>query len=108
MKPICEICGEEAAYCDSSPDAAVLGITPNECGYRLVPLCWVHAHEREECATSRIREVLIYQGEAFLDLGRASGDCICEHCGLEYRRHKRYFDHCPTQVILCGERTAKL
>lgn len=101
MKITCEYCSEETQYCDSIPCA------DSESGYRIIPLCWLHAQERKQVATNRVCEAIVYRDEAYMDLGYASKDCICRHCHRDYGRHPG-MDFCPTQVLLCNNQTAKL
>lgn len=109
MKPVCETCGLPADYCDSVPDPSIQGCHLGECGYRLKPLCFIHAMERREVATNRVEAVVVIGDLAYLDGGRASGDCVCEVCRQEFRRHKSIDPHCPTLVVLCdGETVVKL
>lgn len=84
LSPNCELCGQPADYCDSVPDAGSDGNHPSEAGYRLTPLCWIHAVERRGVSTSRIREILRCesQGIARLDRGRASGVGLVRLPGL--------------------------
>lgn len=112
MSPWCEPCQDAgrrtpADYCDSIPDASVPGRTPSECGYRLVPLCWIHAAERREVATSRVSEVLIDGGVARLDHDRAGGDCQCLDCGRRYYDHPPCATH-PFLTVLCDGSVVKL
>ncbi len=102
----CELCGEPAQYCDSVPDAS--NSRQGEMAYRRQLLCWIHAVDRRMVATSRVEPVMIWQNVAYRDMGRASGEAICEDCGREFKRHPHPMEECPTQVILCGARTAKL
>jgi hypothetical protein len=80
MPSRCEECGAPAEHCEHAPA---------EGGYRLRPLCWLHAAIRREAADSRLDEVLAVGPVAYLDRGRAGGDCECPDCG------RRYFDHPP-------------
>ena len=70
-------------------------------------LCWLHAVDRRYVRGSVVSPVMLYNGLAYLDLGRCAQDCICE-CGAEYRKHLAPFPDCPTQVLLCNLKTAKL
>lgn len=46
-------------------------------------------------------------GEKF-DADRASGECLCETCGLEYRDHPSIDKDCPSLVIVCSGKLYKL
>lgn len=76
-------CPGDAEYCDSVPDANIDGVTPGECGYRLVALCWLHAAERRVVNTARVRGIL--RDEA-AGVGRVlemhtHADVFCWQCG---------------------------
>lgn len=86
--PTCEICGKEAAYCDSVPDPTKQGVNLNECGYRLQPLCWIHAADRRSVSTSRIEQAIVCGDVARLFRGRVSGESVCPDCGQVYFRHR--------------------
>ena len=62
----CELCEHEAVATDSVPDATTPGIHYGECGYRIQPLCAVHAWEREKVATARVEWNLV---SAFMEPG---------------------------------------
>lgn len=108
-KPDCELCGHPAVYADRVPDAAVPGYTPAEAGYRLQPLCWLHAIERREVATARLGHVLRCesQGLARLDRDRCGGGVTCEQCGRLYYDHPADRDY-PFLTVLCDGSVAKL
>lgn len=105
----CEHCQEPTDYCDSVPDANVPGTSPGECGYRLKPLCWLHAAERRQEATSRLSPVVrcIKAGFSRLDRDRCGGDVICEHCGRKYYDHPVEPEY-PFLHLLCDGSVAKL
>lgn len=42
------------------------------------------------------------------DFFRASGECKCDHCGLEFRDHPNPYQTCPTLHVLCDGRRVKL
>jgi hypothetical protein len=98
MLPMCEICGEKAAYCDSVPDPTKQGINLNECGYRLQPLCWIHAADRRSVSTSRIEQVTVCGDIARVFRGMASGESVCPDCGQVYYRHRTEED---SMRLLC-------
>ena len=54
---VCELCGREATYEDSVPDARVPGTHPSEAGYRRQTLCLVHAMDRQGVNTARVKEI---------------------------------------------------
>jgi hypothetical protein len=105
--PTCEQCGQEASYCDSIPDARIPGTHPSECGYRLQPLCWLHAAERRQVATSRVRDLVVLDGVGHLDLDRRSGDCVCDVCGRIYHKHPRHRS-ATFMTVLCDGSLVKL
>ena len=107
MSGLCEGCGQPADYCDSVPDARVSGYAPSECGYRLQPLCWLHAVERRQVSTSRVRDVYRDGERAWLDRGRAGGDCVCDGCGRKYYDHPQ-FPPAPFLNQLCDGSLVKL
>lgn len=103
----CELCGQLADYCDSIPDASVPGYTPSEAGYRLQPLCWLHAVDRRRVNTSRVEALLVIDGVGHLDRGRASGECVCIDCGRLYRQHPRQ-PGAECLTVLCDGSLVKL
>ena len=109
VKLACEHCGQPAEYCDSIPDPAVRGLHPSECGYRLQPLCWIHAVERREVNTSRVSQILRCekQGIGRLDRDRAGGDCCCVDCGRKYYDHPRDVEY-EFLNVLCDGSVVKL
>jgi len=113
MPSKCELCNNLAAYCDSVPDSSGAAHHSNaECAYRLKPLCWLHAVEAKEHATARIRQVLTYEDKAYVYIGRASGDCVCEVCKQPYHRHPLFqlagYDGKPYLTQLCSGEVCKL
>ncbi len=104
---VCEECGQPADYCDSVPDARVPGQTPSECGYRLKPICWLHAVERRMVATSRVDNQLVADGVGHLDRDCCGGDCLCEICGRKYYDHRPFAPH-PFLTLLCDGSVVKL
>lgn len=108
----CEIClslgkTEPADRCDSVPAA---GQTPHDHNcYRLMPLCWIHGHERAQASTSRIHDLLPCpkQGFARVDRGRVSGEMLCPECDRLYYSHPRDADH-PYMNVLCDGSAVKL
>lgn len=105
----CHYCSGATTACDSVPDASIPGCTPAEAGYRVVPLCWLHAAERRRVATARVRDAIICptQGIARVDYGRAGGDVVCPECGRKYYDHKADADH-PFLTVLCDGGLVKL
>lgn len=55
----CEMCIQTAIYEDSVPDPNSRGSNLNECGYRRKFLCLVHAMERRQVATNRLKPLLL-------------------------------------------------
>ncbi len=55
----CERCEQPARYEDSVPDATVPGTHPSECGYRRAFLCLVHALERRQVTTNRVKPLVL-------------------------------------------------
>lgn len=56
----CEICIQTARFEDSVPDPNTRGANHlNECGYRRQFLCLVHAMERRQVATSRVKPLVL-------------------------------------------------
>ena len=106
-KTTCEHCGRVAEYCDSIPDATITGTHPSECGYRLQALCWVHAVERRQVATSRVAQLLVCGDVGRLDRERCGGDCVCEDCGKTYYRHP-VCPEFPFLHVLCDGSVVKL
>lgn len=102
----CELCNLPADYADSIPDASIpSGHSRSECGYRLQPLCWIHAVDRRGHNTSRVQPIVRCEsaGVGRLDGGRASGDCVCFDCGREFRRHPKCEDAEYLNVLCSGE-----
>jgi hypothetical protein len=109
MKGVCEDCGCLAEYADSVPDASVSGHTPTEAGYRWKPLCWAHAVERRQVATSRVTPILVgADGVGHVDRDRAGGDCVCMHCGRKYYDHPQARPDWPYLNLLCDGSLVKL
>ncbi len=80
--PTCEMCCRRTEYCDSVPDG--------EGGYRLQPLCWLHAKERKLIATSQLQCILVADGVGHVDRDRAGGDVLCPDCGQKYYDHPQF------------------
>lgn len=114
MKPCecsltCELCSEDAYYCDSVPSGEQGANHPGETGYMLQPLCWLHGAERKREALSRVSQVVrcVRQGLARLDRDRCSGEMECAECGCNYFRHPHDEDH-PYLNVLCDGSAVKL
>ena len=113
MPSKCELCGEQADYCDLVPDSSRPVHHNNaECAYRLKPLCWLHAVEAKEHATARILRVITCEDRAYVFIGRTSGDCVCEVCKQPYHHHPPFqlagYDGKPFLTQLCSGEVCKL
>src|SRR5690242_13696639 len=90
----CCRCDGETEYCEMNDNGSMSAI------------CWLCKVERGKVATSRIREILIDGDVGRVDLGRASGLCVCDDCGKTYYRHKANGTY-PFLVQLCSGALAK-
>ena len=106
----CELCSEDAYFCDLVPVSGVKGANhPGENAYRFQPLCFLHGLDRKRENTARVSEILICfrQALARLDRGRVSGEMICPECNRKYHNHKGDQDH-PYMTVLCDGSVVKL
>ena len=105
----CELCDRPAEFVDSIPDSHKRGVNLNECGYRPQLLCWIHATERSNDNTSRVKDLIVCEFQKLLrvDAGMASKHMICHECYRSFLSHKNDSDH-PYLTVLCDGSLVKL